>query len=133
VSRLSFRSAEQQPEAFSERIGKKDTRGAYGLHAREMILWLNQLQHARDKNVIFVGVLEWAVDDFKRGQWQLQCEGSKTSRELAIVEIEELISDDLIDDAGQSRQCGLLSAPTRINGTTPPKIEAGASRPDRAA
>ena len=25
---------------FSERTGKKDTRGAYGLHAREMIRWL---------------------------------------------------------------------------------------------
>jgi hypothetical protein len=33
VSRLSFRWSEQQPEAFSERTGKKDTRGAYGLHA----------------------------------------------------------------------------------------------------
>ena len=30
VSRLSFRWAEQQPEAFSERTGKKDVRGAYG-------------------------------------------------------------------------------------------------------
>jgi energy-coupling factor transporter ATP-binding protein EcfA2 len=28
VARLSFRHAEQQPEAFSERTGKKDTRGA---------------------------------------------------------------------------------------------------------
>ena len=37
MSRLSFRWAEQQPEAFSERTGKKDMRGAYGLHAREMI------------------------------------------------------------------------------------------------
>src|SRR3974390_2600373 len=47
ISRLSFRYAEQQPEAFSERTGRKDTRGAYGLHGREMILWLSQLQHAR--------------------------------------------------------------------------------------
>jgi hypothetical protein len=34
IARLSFRYAEQQPEAFSERTGKKDTRGAYGLHGR---------------------------------------------------------------------------------------------------
>ena len=31
ITRLSFRWAEQQPEAFSDRTGKKDTRGAYGL------------------------------------------------------------------------------------------------------
>jgi hypothetical protein len=43
ISRLSFRWAEQQPEAFSDRTGKKDVRGAYGLHGREMLLWLNQL------------------------------------------------------------------------------------------
>src|SRR5215813_11992881 len=43
VSRLSYRWSEQQPEAFSERTGKKDVRGAYGLHAREMIAWLQHL------------------------------------------------------------------------------------------
>src|SRR5262249_41229961 len=37
VSRLSFRWAEQQPEARSERTGAKDLRGIYGLHAREML------------------------------------------------------------------------------------------------
>ena len=33
-------------------------RAAYGLHAREMLAWLNQLQHARGMNVVFVGILE---------------------------------------------------------------------------
>jgi AAA domain len=82
LSRLSFRHAEQQPEAFSDRSGKKDVRGAYGLHAREMINWLQQLQHARAKSVFFVGILEKVVDEFNRAEWQLQMEGSKTSREL---------------------------------------------------
>jgi AAA domain len=58
VSRLSFRWAEQ-PEAFSERTGKKDTRGAYGLHAREMLLWLYQLQHARGKHVVLFNATSW--------------------------------------------------------------------------
>jgi energy-coupling factor transporter ATP-binding protein EcfA2 len=44
ISRLSFGWASQQPEAFSERSGKRDLRGAYGLHAREMIAWLMHLQ-----------------------------------------------------------------------------------------
>ena len=82
ISRLSLRWAEQQPEALSERTGRKDVRAAYGLHAREMILWLNQLQHARAKHVVFVGILERIVDEFKRVEWQLQSEGSKTAREL---------------------------------------------------
>jgi hypothetical protein len=96
ISRLSFRWAEQQPEAFSERTGKKDLRGAYGLHGREMILWLNQLQHARAKNVVFVGVLERNVDDFNVATWQLQCEGSKTSRELPAI-VDEIITYQFLD------------------------------------
>jgi hypothetical protein len=96
ITRLSFRWAEQQPEAFSERSGRKDLRGAYGLHGREMILWLNQLQHARAKNVIFVGVLERVVDEFNRGEWQLQSEGSKTARELPAI-VDQIIALQFLD------------------------------------
>jgi hypothetical protein len=91
ITQLSFRWAEQQPEAFSDRNGKKDVRGAYGLHAREMILWLNQLQHARAKNVIFVGILERVTDEFHVATWQLQAEGSKTSRELPGI-VDQIIT-----------------------------------------
>jgi hypothetical protein len=88
VSRLSFRWAEQQPESFSERTGKKDTRGAYGLHGREMIAWLNALQHARGKSVIFVAILEKVTDEFNRSEFQIQLEGGKTGRELpGIVDL----------------------------------------------
>jgi AAA domain len=81
VSRLSFRHAEQQPEAFSAR-GSKDVRSAYGLHAREMLLWLHQLQHVREKTVIFLGILEKTVDELNRAEFALQMEGAKTGREL---------------------------------------------------
>jgi energy-coupling factor transporter ATP-binding protein EcfA2 len=40
VTRLSFRHAEQQPEATT-RAGAKDTRAAYGLHGRQMVHWLS--------------------------------------------------------------------------------------------
>jgi energy-coupling factor transporter ATP-binding protein EcfA2 len=97
VSRLSFRWAEQQPEAFSERTGKKDTRAAYGLHAREMLLWLNQLQHARDKNVVFVGVLEKLLDEFNRlVEFRLQLEGSKTARELPAI-VDQIVTMNWVD------------------------------------
>src|SRR6516164_4613794 len=96
ISRLSFRWAEQQPEAVSERTGRKDLRGCYGLHGREMVLWLNQLQHARAKNVIFVGILERVVDELKHVEWQLQAEGSKTSRELPGI-IDEIITYEFLN------------------------------------
>lgn len=96
ISRISFRWAEQQPEAFSDRTGKKDVRGAYGLHAREMIAWLNQLQHARSMHVIFVGILERVVDDFKVASWQLQMEGAKTSRELPGI-VDQILTMQFID------------------------------------
>jgi hypothetical protein len=51
VGRLCFAWSCQQPESFSN-SGKKDLRGAYGLHAREMIAWLNRLQQARRFNVV---------------------------------------------------------------------------------
>jgi hypothetical protein len=96
ITRLSFRWAEQQPEAFSERTGKKDVRGAYGLHAREMILLLNQFQHARAKNVVFVGILEKVADDFNVATWQLQMEGAKTGRELPGI-VDQIITYQFLD------------------------------------
>jgi hypothetical protein len=96
VSRLSFRWAEQQPEAFSERTGKKDTRGAYGLHAREMIAWLQHLQHARGKNVIFVAILEKTTDEFNVTTWQAQMEGSRTGRELPGI-VDQIITMAWVD------------------------------------
>jgi hypothetical protein len=96
VSRIAFRWAEQQPEAYSERTGKKDIRGAYGLLGREMLLWLNHLQHARGKHVVFVGVLERVVDDFNVATWQLQAEGQKLGRELPGI-VDEVITYQFLD------------------------------------
>jgi hypothetical protein len=95
--RLALRYAEQQPEAFSERTGKKDVRGAYGLLAREAILLLNHLQHAREKNIIFVGILELrVVDELRVATWQLQAEGNKTSREIPGI-VDQIVSYQFLD------------------------------------
>jgi hypothetical protein len=94
VSRLCFRHAEQQPEARSDRTGAKDTRAAYGLHARELLLWLHQLQHVRDKHIVFVGVLERQTDDFNRHiGFQVQMEGAKVPREIGAIVDEFIIMD----------------------------------------
>jgi hypothetical protein len=91
-----LRWAEGQPESFSERTGKKDVRGAYGLHAREMINLLHQFQHSRAKHVVFVGVLERVVDEFNRGEWQLQAEGAKVPRELPAI-VDAVITYQFLD------------------------------------
>lgn len=66
AGRLCLQWCKGQPQAFSERSGKPDTRGAYGLHGQEMIAWLTHLQHTRNKNIWFVGILDEKVDDFNR-------------------------------------------------------------------
>jgi hypothetical protein len=95
LARLSFRWSEQQPEAVTDR-GRKDTRAAYGLHGREMLNLLHQVQRARGKNVVFVGILESVVDDFNRTTHRLQCEGAKTSRELPGI-VDQIITMQLVD------------------------------------
>jgi hypothetical protein len=97
LSRISFRHAEQQPEATSARTGAKDTRSAYGLHGRQMVHWLQQLQHARGKNVVFVAVLERIVDEFNRFiEWRAQLEGGKTGRELPAI-VDQVITMQFVD------------------------------------
>jgi AAA domain-containing protein len=95
ASRLSFHTAEQSPDAVTTR-GAKDLRAVYGIHARQMLGWLHQLQRARARNVVLVGVLEKVTDDFGRSEHVLQLEGAKTGRELPAI-VDEIICMDWID------------------------------------
>ena len=56
----------------------------------------NQLQRARDKNIVFVAILEKIVDDFNKTEWQPQFEGAKTGRELPGI-VDEIITMQWID------------------------------------
>lgn len=99
AGRLCFQWAQGQPEAMSEKTGKPDTRGAYGLHGREMLAWLSQLQHCRSKSVVFVGILDEKEDDYGRKNWVAQIEGSKVGRELPgivdqVITYQELQTED---------------------------------------
>ena len=102
AGRLCFQWSSGQPEAFSEKIGKPDLRGAYGLHGREMIAWLTHLQHTRAKNVWFVGILEERFDDFNRRTFQLQIDGSKTGLELPGIVDEVITMAEVKDENGTS-------------------------------
>jgi len=91
LTRQAMLYAKQQPEAISERSGKPDVRGAYGLLGREVIQALKHLQHAPGKTVIFVGVLEKVTDEFNAVTWQPQMEGSKAARELPGI-VDQVLS-----------------------------------------
>jgi hypothetical protein len=95
AGRLCFTSAEQAPEVFTDR-GRKDLRAIYGLHARSMLGWLNQLQHARERTVIFTAVLEKNTDELNVSTWQPQIEGAKTGRELPAI-VDEIITMNWVD------------------------------------
>jgi len=110
AGRLCFRWCQQQPEAVSEKTGKPDVRGAYGLLGREMLLWLTHLQHTRAKNIVFVGILETRLDDFNRKVHQLQIDGSKTGLELPGIVDEMLTMTELPGPDGNPMRafvCGL--------------------------
>lgn len=91
AGRLCLHWSKSQPEAFSDRTGRPDLRGAYGLHGREMLAWLTHLQHARAKNVWFVGILDEKRDDFNRPYFAPQIDGSKTGLELPGI-VDEVIT-----------------------------------------
>ncbi len=100
AGRLCFQWCKGQPEAHSDKTGKPDIRGAYGLHGREMIAWLTHLQHTRAKNVIFVGILDEKFDDFNRKVFAPQIDGSKTGLELPGIVDEVLTLTSLPYDNG---------------------------------
>lgn len=91
LTRQAMAWAKTRPEAFSEKTGKPDTRGAYGLMAREVIGLLKHLQHAPGKTTIMVGILEKVTDDFGRVSWQPQMEGGKAGRELPGI-VDQVVS-----------------------------------------
>ena len=99
AARLCLQWCKGQPQAQSDRTGKPDTRGAYGLHGQEMIAWLTHWQHTRNKNIWFVGILDEKVDDFNRKVFVPQIDGSKTALELPgivdqVITLADMVSGD---------------------------------------
>ena len=101
AGRLCFQWSKGQPEAVSEKTGKPDIRGAYGLHGREMIAWLTHLQHTRGKNVWFVGILDEKLDDFNRKVFVPQIDGAKTGLELPGIVDQVITMAEIKSENGQ--------------------------------
>jgi hypothetical protein len=108
LSRLCFAWCKTQPQAYSDKNGKPDTRGAYGLLGQEMIAALTHLQHVRDKHVIYVAILEEKTDDFNRRYYQLQLEGSKTALELPGI-LDEVVTLAILKAEDDSPYRGFIT------------------------
>jgi hypothetical protein len=102
LSRLCLTWAKSQPAAFSDRTGKADLRGAYGLLGSEMIGALTHLQHARGKHVVFVAILDEVTDDFNRKVFAPQIDGAKTSLQLPGIVDEVITLAELKTDEGEA-------------------------------
>jgi hypothetical protein len=99
AGRLCLGWCKGQPQAYAEKTGKPDMRGAYGLHGQEMIGWLTRLQRNRGRNVWLVGILNAERDDFGRMVYEPQIDGSKTGRELPgivdqVVSMAQMFTED---------------------------------------
>jgi hypothetical protein len=112
LTRQAMAWAKTRPEAFSDRTGKPDTRGAYGLLARETISLMKHLQHAPGRTVIFVGILERVVDEFGRETFQPQMEGGKVARELPGI-VDQVMTLSLFDPDGETWRHNVTSGTTR--------------------
>lgn len=82
AGRLCFQWCRNHPQSASSKTGKEDLRNVYGLHGQELVNWLTHLQHTRNKNIWFVGILDEKLDDFNRKIFTPQIEGSKAGNEL---------------------------------------------------
>lgn len=111
ASRLCWQWASGQPEAFSEKTGKPDIRGAYGLLGREMVTWLKQLQHVKNRNIWFVGLLDAKKDDFGRIYHEPQIEGSKTGLEIPGIMDQVITMAELPKDDGSSYRAFVCTRP----------------------
>jgi hypothetical protein len=123
LTRQAMAWAKTRPEAFAEKTGKPDIRGAYGLMAREVIGLLKQLQHAPGKTTIMVGILERVTDDFGKATWQPQMEGGKAARELPGI-VDQVDSKRLVCRAGNAFGLPAKDRSGRLAETEPPDLGA---------
>jgi hypothetical protein len=99
AGRLCWQWTTGRPEAFSEKTGKPDQRGAYGLLGKELVQWFTHIQHTRGKCVWLVGGLDEKKDDFNRPFFEPQIDGSKAALELPgifdqVISMVQLFTED---------------------------------------
>lgn len=113
ASRHSFQWAQRQPDAFSEKTGKPDTRGAYGLHGREMVDWFTQIQHMPGFSNIIVGILDRVEDDLKRVSWHPQIVGTAAGNALPGI-FDQVMTLQIFQTAAGEEYRALVCKPNQF-------------------
>jgi hypothetical protein len=90
AGRLCFQWCRGQPEAFSEKTGKPDSRRLRSAWPRDDRLADPSPAHARQECLVR-GILDEKLDDFNRKVFQPQIDGSKTGLELPGI-VDEVIT-----------------------------------------
>ena len=85
ASRLCYKWAEQQPDAQTKG-GTINTMKVYGHLRVELVSWCTHLQHIKNKNVIFVGILDKKKDEADRDYYEIQLDGSARNIIPGIVD-----------------------------------------------
>lgn len=69
-----------QPQSFSDKTGKPDNRGMYGLLGTELGDWARQLQYTPKFNIFLVGGIKESEDDVGRREWVPMVDGSAAKK-----------------------------------------------------
>ncbi len=110
AGRYCLQWAKGQPSAFSEKSGKLDMRGVYGLLAQEIIAWAEQLQHVPNLNIILVGGLEEKLDEFNRPTQTPLIDGAKSASVLPYIFDEVITMAIMRADDGQPYRAFICGA-----------------------
>lgn len=131
ASAWSFAWSGQQPEAFNK-YGVKDNRAVYGIHGKEMANLVSQLQRAKEKNIIFVCILDHKKDEDKGEYWAFQMDGQKAAEvipgivditmTLAILEFDDGPARCLITDIGNEWGYPAKDRSGRLQPLEPPDL-----------
>lgn len=98
ATKLAITWANAQPGAFSERTGKPDIRGAYGIIGRLVPRALRRLQRAPARTVVMVGGLKHERDEFGRESFEPQMEGQRIAAELPYITDQVITFSDFEQD-----------------------------------
>lgn len=85
ASKWCFEWCQSQPDAFSEKTGKPNLLGAYGLLGREMVSWVWGWKNLSGLNVWLVGGIERKDNDLGGKDWLPLLMGAKLQAELPYI------------------------------------------------
>jgi hypothetical protein len=124
ASKWCLEWAQTQPEAVSEKTGKPNLLGAYGLLGREMEAWAWGWKNLPGVNVWFVGGLERKENDIGQKEWLPLMAGSKLASALPYIMDFVIVMARFKAEDGKT-YTGFFTDPKGEFGTVPVKTRGG--------